>query len=496
MRRPGAGDGRMASDASVKESARKILIVEDESITALDLRAVLGKLGYDIPAIVSNGEEAIARAATMRPDLILMDIHIKGPIDGIATAEQIRRRFDVPVVYLTAYGDEDTLQRARVTEPFGYLLKPFAERELEIAVEAALFRHQLERRLVENERWMAATLGSIADGVIATGRDGRVRLINPAAEKLTGVPASDATGRRLDEVLEDREVEGAGDLAGGTERVLRTADGVEHPIERSTTAIHDGGDDVIGTVTIFRDISERKHAESELASQSRELARSNAELEQFAYVASHDLREPLRMVASYVQLLAKRYRGQLDKDADEFIGFAVDGVTRMQALIDDLLTYSRVGRGGGEHARIDCEKVFDQAVWNLQTSAREQGASITRGPLPRVLGDEIQLVQLFQNLIGNAIKFHGAAAPEIRLGAEARGRFWRFTCDDNGIGIDPKYAERIFVIFQRLHTRAKYPGTGIGLAICKKIVERHGGQIGVEPSPSGGARFWFTLLSG
>jgi PAS domain S-box-containing protein len=232
---------------------------------------------------------------------------------------------------------------------------------------------------------------------------------------------------------------------------------------------------------------------SELAQRSQDLARSNAELEQMAYVASHDLQEPLRMVASYMQLLEEKYRDRLDADAHEFIAFAVDGATRMQALIDDLLSYSRVGSKAKPLQPIDCTAVVETALRSLRMALEESGAQVECGPLPVVMGDAAQLAQLFQNLMANAIKFHGDQPPEIHIHAEPEDGFWRFAVRDNGIGIAPDYFERIFVMFQRLHSRSRYPGTGIGLAICKKIVERHGGRIWVESAPGQGTTFLFTL---
>jgi light-regulated signal transduction histidine kinase (bacteriophytochrome) len=244
-----------------------------------------------------------------------------------------------------------------------------------------------------------------------------------------------------------------------------------------------------------QEISERVRAEAALGKAAEELARSNAELEQFAYAASHDLQEPLRMVSSYMQLLARRYEGALDSDAHEFIGFAVDGAKRMQRLINDLLTYSRVGTRGKEFEPTDCEVILRQVLANLQVTISESAAVVTHDPLPTVLADDSQLVQLFQNLIGNAMKFRNERAPEIHIGAEPADdeSYWRFFVRDNGIGIDDQYGERIFVIFQRLHTREEHPGTGIGLAICKKIVERHDGQIWVESQVGQGSTFCFTL---
>jgi light-regulated signal transduction histidine kinase (bacteriophytochrome) len=231
---------------------------------------------------------------------------------------------------------------------------------------------------------------------------------------------------------------------------------------------------------------ENKHAQEELA-------RSNQDLEQFAYVASHDLQEPLRMVATYTQLLAERYQGQLDANADKYIHYAVDGALRMQTLVQDLLTFSRVGRQGPHLRSTDCNVVVETAVANVQAAIHEAGAQVLWDDLPVVLADGSQLLQVFQNLIGNAIKFRGAAAPKISIRATKKAKEWMFTVADNGIGIDPEHSEIIFVIFKRLHTRAEYPGSGIGLAICKKIIERQGGRIWVESQPGRGSTFKFTL---
>jgi signal transduction histidine kinase len=234
-------------------------------------------------------------------------------------------------------------------------------------------------------------------------------------------------------------------------------------------------------------------ARQKLEQSLAELARSNSDLQQFAYVASHDLQEPLRMVASYTQLLAKRYKGKLDKDADEFVAFAVNGANRMQALIQDLLAFARVDTQGQHFEPTSLEALLGYALDNLKGGIEESGAVLTHDPLPTVMADERQGLHLLQNLLSNAIKFRKQDPPLVHISAEKRDRNWLFSVRDNGIGIDPQYAERIFVIFQRLHTNAEYPGTGIGLSICKKIVERHGGRIWMESQLGQGATFLFTL---
>jgi light-regulated signal transduction histidine kinase (bacteriophytochrome) len=240
----------------------------------------------------------------------------------------------------------------------------------------------------------------------------------------------------------------------------------------------------------------RKRSEAQLLEKVRELNRSNEELQQFAYIASHDLQEPLRMVASYTTLLSRRYKGRLGSDADEFIAFAVDGASRMQRLIRDLLAYSRVGSSGKEPSETSSEDALERTLTILRGLIEDSGALVTHDPLPDVLADELQLVQLFQNLIGNAIKYQRAGAPEVHISAvRDGGAHWVFSVKDNGMGIDSQYFERIFGMFQRLHKREAFAGTGIGLAICKKIVERHGGSIWVESQPDQGSTFRFTLAA-
>ncbi len=361
------------------------------------------------------------------------------------------------------------------------------------------------------DTYFRALVEAAPDGIVAVDRAGTIVLVNAQVETMTGYTRDELLGQPVEilvperfhqQHVADRERYTAAPrtrpMGAGLALAARRKDGSEIPVEISLSPL--GAGDNLLVMSIIRDVTERRRAEAELrrtaarlAQQTAELERSNAELQQFAYVASHDLQEPLRMVASYTQLLARRYGDKLDADALEFIDFAVDGARRMQALINDLLAYSRVGTRGAEFAPTDCNAVVDQVLADLGAAIEDEHAVVTRGDLPTVLGDAGQLSQLFQNLIGNAIKFHGERAPRVAVAAERRDDEWLFTVRDNGIGIEPEYADRIFVIFQRLHSRAEYPGTGIGLAICKKIVERHGGRIWMESTPGEGTTFYFTL---
>lgn len=264
-------------------------------------------------------------------------------------------------------------------------------------------------------------------------------------------------------------------------------------VKANAVVVRDASGRPLRMIGTNRDVTDQRRAEDELRKTVDELARSNSELERFAYVASHDLQEPLRAVTGCLQLLQKTYGEKLGADADELIRHAVEGAARMRTLIGDLLAFSRVGTGGKPFEPTDCDDALDLAIANLEVTLRENRAIITRDPLPNISADPTQLPQLFQNLIGNAVKFHSEEQPRIHIGAEWQDGDWLFSVRDNGIGIEAQYRERIFVIFQRLHTRAEYSGTGVGLAICRRIVERHGGQIWVESEPGKGTTFFFTL---
>lgn len=358
-----------------------------------------------------------------------------------------------------------------------------------------------DKALQESSQRLQALIQASPLAIWALDRDGNVQMWNPAAEHLFGWSSQEVLGRPyplvpedgLDEFRSLREDTLRGESHSGLELRRRNKDGSLIDIAIWTAPTWHAEGDVSGNMAVAVDLTERKRAEEAARRYSEELARSNAELEQFAYVASHDLQEPLRMVTSYTQLLAQRYNDKLDATGREFIAYAVDGATRMQALIGDLLAYSRIGTGGEEYQEIDCNAALTEAMASLRTVVKETEAVITHDPLPTLKADGTQLRQLFQNLISNAIKFRRDEPPRIHVSVEVKEGDCLFAVRDNGIGIAPEDIDRIFVIFQRLHGRGEYPGTGIGLAICKKVVERHGGHIWVESEPGEGSTFFFSI---
>jgi PAS domain S-box-containing protein len=419
-----------------------------------------------------------------------------------------------------AKGDLSTEVKVRTTGEVKTLVNSFNE-----------MVKNLEKVTVSRD-YVDSIIESMIDALIVVDPDGKIRTVNKATCDLLGYKEEELRGNPFEMIfsavaeapLKREEMERL--IEEGTlrnyEAYFKNKNGIKIPVLFSSSVMKDKDNGINCTICLGRDITERKRTEEELKQREEDLARSNKELEQFAYAASHDLQEPLRMVKSYVQLLARRYKGRLATEADEFIEFALDGATRMQRLINDLLTYSRVGTRGKEFEPTNCGRILEQVLNNLEVIIEENNAVVTFDPLPTLMADQVQLGQLFQNLIVNAIKFHGEEPPRIHISAKPIAEFgiqngelnselqmarlsspksqlselkegWVFSVSDNGIGIAPEHTDRIFIIFQRLHSREEYPGTGIGLAICKKIVERHGGRIWVESEPGKGATFYFTI---
>lgn len=406
----------------------------------------------------------------------------------------------------------------------------------------------------ETENTLKSITTSAKDAILLMDNNGTISFWNSAATDIFGYTKDEVFGKNLHEILAPVKYHGAynnafpkfklsgeGPVVGKTlELSALRKSGEEFPMELSVSSVK--LKDKWHAVGILRDVSERKKRESKifavqeelkkyqqnlegiienktrdlvkrekiqlslledlqiakdsLVAERNELDRSNKELEQFAYIASHDLQEPLRMIASYVQLLEKRYKGKLGEDADDFINFSVDGAKRMQELINDLLEYSRVGTRGKPFRQYNSKESLDEAIRNLRLSIKESGADIITGPLPLIVADKTQLTQVFQNLISNAIKFRSNVPLKIYISAEMGKEVWTFSVVDNGIGFEQQFSDKIFNLFQRLHTRKEFEGTGLGLAICKKIIERHGGKIWAESKIGKGSTFYFTIHTG
>lgn len=371
------------------------------------------------------------------------------------------------------------------------------------AVTDVTIRHQLEEISNRLEYELRAFVDSIPAAVYMKRADGRYLMINRLFGELFHI-APDAVVGKTDYDLfpeatadifrqNDRRVIETREEVVIEEAVPQT-DGLHQYTSIKFPLINQKGE-LYATAGISMDVTERVRTQQQLALYARELERSNEDLQQFAYVASHDLQEPLRMVSGYCHLLAARYKGRLDADADDFLQFATEGAERMKHLVDDLLAYSRLGSLPSRLTDVDLAAVVSEAIRNLQLVVKESGATIDVGPLPQLRGDHVRLVQLFQNLLSNALKFVARTPPVVRIEARPDGERWRFAVIDNGIGFDNRQAERIFLMFRRLHARGDYPGTGIGLALCRRIVEQHGGRIWAESMPGQGSTFHFTLAS-
>jgi len=494
----------------------------------------------ELAAIVENADEAIigltptGAIRSWNAAATQLYGYVPGEIVGLSFTTLLPPGTDVGAAGLSVRGrigagggDESTIHRRKDGSLVDVALStaPVRDTAGRLIGDAVLVRDITARRRDEAERERLLRTAAVAeahyrgllesapDAVVTVDHRGQIMLINSQTERLFGFDRDELLGRPIESLIPSRfhdvhphhrahYVADAHTRPMGAELELaaRRKGGSEFPVEISLSPLDIDGE--VLTIAIIRDVTERKRAEEQLrqtagmlVAQTAELARSNAELEQFAYVASHDLQEPLRMVASYTQLLGRRYRGKLDADADEFIEYAVDGAQRMQRLIRDLLEYSHVETRGGAAALVDVGTIIDGVIADLGVALADSGGVIAHDDdLPTVVIDPSQARQLFQNLIDNALKYRRQdVPPRVHVSAERAGAYCRFTVTDNGIGIAPEYVERVFVIFQRLHTRAEYSGTGIGLAICKKIVERCGGRIWIEAPSAGGAAFSFTL---
>jgi PAS domain S-box-containing protein len=506
---------RVLPDQPVQDRV-KILLVDDSPENLVSLEAALDGLGQDL-VLAKSGTEALRHLLEDDFAAILLDVKMPD-LDGFQTAELIRSRKrsrHTPILFLTGYKGDEHLFRGYDLGAVDFLFKPIVPEILrsKVSVFVDLSRNtaMLRRQaliLAKAEQRFRSLLEAAPDAMIISSEDGQINLVNSRVEAVFDYRREELIGKSI--LMLVPEWSGLSAPGGSFKeiRALRKASSA-FPAEISRSPLQT--DEGILVISAVRDITERKAADNairelnmslerrvaerteELLKSNEALRLSNDDLNQFAYAASHDLQEPLRMVALYCELLQKKYGDRLDPQADRFISFAVNGARHMEMLLKDLLAYSQAGSSVAEPAvPVNCETVVDQALFNLQAAIQENRASITRNGLPTVRAHEIRLVQIFQNLIGNAIKYRRPEPPFICIQAESSGTDWIFSVEDNGIGIKPEYTQQIFGIFRRLHGNT-YSGTGIGLAICQRIVENYGGRIWVESTPGEGSRFRFTL---
>ncbi len=506
--------GVQATKESAEERVR-VLLVDDSPQNLVSLEAALGGLGQEL-VLAQSGTEALRYLLDNDFAVILLDVKMP-EMDGFQTAELIRgrkRSRNTPILFLTAYKSDEHLFRGYYLGAVDFLFKPIVPEILrskvavfvELSRNAALLRKQAEV-LGKAELKFRSLLEAAPDAMIISSGDGEISLVNSQVELMFGFERTEIIGRSILSLVP----EWSGLSLASTHRELtaRCKDGKEFPVEISLSPLQ--AEEGLLVISAIRDITQRRINENqirelnvrleqrvtertqELLESNEALRQSNEDLNQFAFVATHDLQEPLRTVSLYSQILEKRYGNRLDEKAHQHISLIVDGAQRMETLLRDLLAYSRLGSSTeGPPAAVDCAVVMERVLLNLQASINESDASVSVGTLPTVEAHEIRLVQLFQNLVGNAIKYRGRDLPRIQISAQRRDGNWLFSVRDNGIGIKPEYAKQIFGIFKRLHGN-NYRGTGIGLAICQRIVEGYGGRIWVESEPGKGSVFQFTL---
>jgi PAS domain S-box-containing protein len=529
-----AGNGVQAAREPNVERRIKILLVDDTPENLVSLEATLSGLGEEL-VLANSGKEALRHVLNDDFAAILLDVRMPD-MDGFETAELIRSRprsREIPILFLTGYRNEEHLFRGYDLGAVDFLFKPIVPEVLRSKVsvfvelsrgnaklkeQADELRKQAEV-LQKAEQRFRSLLEAAPDAMVMCRDDGQVVMVNSRTEVLFGCARDKLISKNIRTLVpgwgfrlpasweEDLDRATVGPVERGVELLAFREGHAPFPVEITFSPLQTEEGVVI--TSAIRDISERKRTEEQIRQlnanleervleRTEALMRSNEELQQFAYIASHDLQEPLRTVSIYAQLLAKRYRGQLQGDADQFIRFIVEGAERMEKLIHDLLDFSRVdARGTDFFARISCEAVLDDAIRNLGSLMEENSATITREPLPVVTGDAVQLTRLFQNLLVNAIKYRSEETPHVHIAAriapEGGDDEWLFSVRDNGIGIEPQYAEKVFGIFKCLQPRDKSSGSGMGLAICRKIVSRHEGRIWVDSELGKGATFYFSL---
>lgn len=485
----------------------RVLIVEDEAIVAEDLELAVTNIGYEVVGRAVSADAAVDKALKLNPDLVLMDIVLRGEKNGIDASREIKEKIDIPVIFLTAYSDIELIDRAKSTEPYAYLVKPFQERQLLASIETAIHKSGIEKRLEESEEWLATTLMSIGDAVIATDGDGCVKSMNHVAERLTGWKQEDAAGKPLIDVFKIINGETGEKIENPVMRILKKGvvveltnqmlmiakDGAKIPIDDSFAPIKNDKGDVIGTVLAFRDITERKHAEGEREHLVKELEAKNSELERFTYTVSHDLRSPLTTIQGFASVLRMDLEKGNTERVEKNLKYIENGVIKMARLLNDTLELSRIGRVANPSEDVPFGELASEALEQTSEQVKSGGVEISvSADFPVVHVDRMKLVEVLVNLIENSINYMGEEPhPKIDIDYRIDDGETVFFVRDNGIGIDPDMHEKVFELFCKLDRGTK--GTGAGLAIVKRIIEVHGGRIWIESEKGKGCRVCATL---
>jgi PAS domain S-box-containing protein len=497
----------------------RVLIAEDEAIIAMDLAAELEKLGHSVTAIVASGDEALRSVMHDPPDLVLMDITLKGQMTGIETAQRLKETTDIPVIYLTSHADTATIRQATLTGPIGYVLKPFNERELHATIQVGLYRYRAEIKSRKLERWLTAALDSMTDAVITLDKDGRVTLMNPQAEQLTGRLKVDALGQPFSDVLQVVSIESRRPVEHVIENArvqglsveleehicIHARDKSEVPIDFSVAPLRDNSGAVTGAAIVFRDCTARKRTEETITALRQQLkscgeARESEneaarrEKEAFLHSVSHDLKAPLRAVNSYGEILAEQYGDTLNDEAKSFLSVIRTNSNRLAEMIEDFIRLSRWQDQAPRLTHVNMKDVVEAVLAELSTQHGKPLSMVRVNPMPDTIGDEGLIRQVWINLIANAIKFTSRKSdPYIEIGGSTGDGQTSYYVKDNGAGFNMAYAHKLFSIFQRLHRSDEFEGTGIGLAIVGRIIQNHGGEVTAIGEIDVGAEFRFTL---
>jgi PAS domain S-box-containing protein len=484
--------------AAFSEPRPKILVVEDESIVAADLEVTLESLGYEVIGTQAAAEQAIESARVDAPDVILMDIHLKGEMDGIEATAIIQSEMDIPVVFLTAHADSATLQRAKRTAPYGYVLKPFEERELHSALQMAIYRANAERTIRERERWLRAILRSISDGVVATSAAGRIVFLNPVAEELANRTWDHALQRPFEEVF---HLLSEAEIAPGERRtpmipgeaVLQTQGGDELIVDKTRSPIYDERGEFWGEILTLRDVTERVRDRELLRLRAEELARQNEELSAFAHTVAHDIKDPLNVVRGFAEVLVAADIELDEAEEIESLNVIVGYAKRIANIVDELLLLATVRESDVRLEPLEMARIVARAEDRIEYLRNKRGAVIRHRveEWPVALGQASWVEEVWVNYLSNGIKY-GGEPPVLELGADLVDSMVRCWVRDNGPGISVEDRKKLFVPFSRL-PQVRATGQGLGLSIVRRIVSRLGGQVGVESRLGEGSTFYFTL---